>query len=187
MWCLVPVLKALDEAFIDNIFSGKLTLRDLPEELDIPDFKIKDMHPILTTNGLDTDICLPTLQISGTVLASSTMVPFVSYNNGKTAMLAPLNGYIISILVGGSTLRLGDFRPANAAYQPDGNGGFFANPKWAFLQNPISGPGIYPEAVDTAFRNTSDPRYSLEFWDGVVNQSLILKVAMAGQCQLLFL
>lgn len=208
VWLLVPVpkekvLKALDQAFIDNALSKRLTLLDLPEELDAPEFKNGDMHPILTTHGLSADIRLSALQIDGPLLTSSAMIPFVSYNNAKTPMLVPLNGYIggedkntidalrlagvipalVSTLVGGIELRLGNFLPPNAAYQPDGNGGFFANSKWVVVPNPVSGPGVYPEVIDTAFKNTSDPQYSLDFWKGVVNQPVILKGAMTGQCQ----
>jgi hypothetical protein len=74
-------------------------------------------------------ICLSALQIDAPLLASSVMTPFVSYNNAKTPLLAPLTGYIggtnentldalglaglvpalVSTLVGGIELRLGNF------------------------------------------------------------------------------
>ena len=161
------------------------------------------MHPVLTTHGYDANIRLSTLQIDGPLLASSAMIPFVSFNKAKTPLLAPLNGYIgganentlkalglaglvpalVSTLVGGIVLRLGNSLPPNAAYQSDGSGGFFANSKWVVAPNPISGPGVYPEAMDTAFKNASEPRYSFDFWNSVVNQPVILKGVMIGQCQ----
>lgn len=208
VWFIVPVpkekvLKALDQAFVDNALSKRLTLLDLPDELNTPEFSNEDMHPVLTTHGLGADIRMSALQINGPLLDASAMIPFISYNGAKTPLIAPLNGYIggedettldalrlagvvpalVSTLVGGVDLRLGDFLPPNAAYQADGSSGFSANSKWTVLPNPISGPGVYPEAIDTAFRNTSDPRYSFDFWSGVVNQPLILKGAMTGQCQ----
>lgn len=208
MWFLVPVpkekaLKALDQAFIDNGLSKRLTLLDLPAELNTTEYVSGNMHPVLTTHGYDADIRLSALQIDGPLLASSAMIPFMSYNKAKTPLLAPLNGYIggtnentldalglagllpalVSTLVGGIELRLGNFLPPNAAYQSDSNGGFFANSKWVVAPNPVTGPGVYPEAVDTAFKNTSDPRYSFDFWNSVVNQPVILKGVMTGQCQ----
>ncbi|KAF3033998.1 hypothetical protein E8E12_006108 [Didymella heteroderae] len=189
-------MKALDQAFIDNGISKRLTLLELPPELNTTEFVNGNMHPILTTHGYGADIRQSALQINGPLLTSSTMIPF-------KPLLAPLNAYIggedkntldalrlagilpsiVSTLLGGIKLRLGDFFPPNAAYQADGNGGFFANSKWVVLPNPISGPGVYPEAVDTAFKNTSDPRYSFNFWNSLVNQPVILKGAMTGHCQ----
>lgn len=104
------------------------------------------MHPILTTRGYDADIRLCVLQINGLLLASSAIILFVGFDKAKTPLLAPLNGYIggadektidelclagiipafVSTLVFGIKLRLGNISPRNAAYQADGNGGFFA-------------------------------------------------------------
>lgn len=99
MWFLVSVpkemvLKALDQAFIDNGLSKRFTLLDLPAELNTTECATGDMHPVLTAHGYDADIRLSALQIDGPLLASSAMIPFVSYNKAKTPLLAPLNGYI---------------------------------------------------------------------------------------------
>lgn len=203
-WFIVPVPKekvvtALNEAYALDSFFEKLTLLDLPSTLKFPE----GMHPVVTANGLSADIRLSALQISGPLLMSSTVVPFVSYKGSKTPLNAPLNGYIggedqttldklrlagivpavVSTLVGGISLRLGDFLPANAAYQWNGNGLFSANSKWAIVPNPVSGPGVYPEAVDTAFITAPQPRYSIEFLNGVINQPMILSGIMSGMCQ----
>lgn len=103
--------------------------------------------------------------------------------HSKALNLAGLIPALVSTLVEGIELRLGNFLPPNAAYQSDGSGGFFANSKWVVAPNPISGPGVYPEAMDTAFKHTSEPRYSFDFWSRVVNQPVILKGVMIGQCQ----
>ncbi|KAJ8112004.1 hypothetical protein OPT61_g5538 [Boeremia exigua] len=209
-WFLTPVpkqkvLKALEEAYPSNILFKQLTLLDLSSIPGVPsELFAGDMHPILTVGGLNADIRQSALQISGPLLTASTMVPFVSYKNSKTLMNAPLNGYIggenrgtlidrlrlaglipalVSSLVGGIELRVGDFLPANAAYQCDGNGECFENSKWVILPNEISGPGVYPEAVDTAFRERSGSHYPLSFWETVINQPIILKGILAGQCQ----
>ncbi|KAF1357683.1 hypothetical protein EJ07DRAFT_127528 [Lizonia empirigonia] len=204
-WFIIPVPKAkvveaLNEAFILNSFSEELTLLDLPSTVDF----LEGIHPIVATNGLDADICLSALQISGPLLSSSTVVPFVSYKGSKIPLSAPLNSYIggedkttldtlrlagvvpavVSTLVGGTSLRLGDFLPPNAAYQSDGSGLFSANSKWTIARNPISGPGVYVEAVDATFVTAPQPHYSLEFLSSVINQPTILNGAMTGMCQL---
>lgn len=194
------MVEALNEAYFLNSFFEELTLLDLPSTVDFPE----GMHPIVATNGLDADIRLSALQISGPLLSSSTIVPFVSYNGSKTPLSAPLNSYIggedkttldklrlagvvpavVSTLIGGTSLRLGDFLPSNAAYQSDGSGLFSANSKWTIAPNPVSGPGVYVEAVDAAFLTAPQPRYSLDFLSSIINQPTILKGAMTGMCQL---
>lgn len=161
------------------------------------------MHPVLTAQGLSADIRQSALQISGPLLTSSIMVPFVGYKGSKTPLNAPLNGYIggedrttldklrfagvvpaaVSSLIGGYFLRLGDFLPANAAYQSNNNGLLSANSKWTIAANPLTGPGGYVEAVDAAFITTPQPRYPLEILDGIVNQPMVLNGAMTGMCQ----
>lgn len=198
-------MKALNEAFRSNILTKELALLDASSVPGVPEGIFpKNMHPILTVNGLSTDIRMSALQISGPLLTSSSMLPFVSYKGSEKPMLAPLNGYIggqnrgtlidrlrlagvvpalVSSLVDGIALRLGDFLPANAAYECDDNGECHANSKWVFLGNELSGPGVYVEAIEIAFKNTSVPLYSLGFLSDVINQPLILKGVMTGKCQ----
>lgn len=192
-------VKALNEAFALNSLFEELTLLDLPSTIKFPE----GMHPVIATNGLSADIRMSALQISGPLLTSSTVVPFVSYKGSMTPFNAPLNGYIggedkttldklrlagvvpavVSTLVGGILLRLGDFLPANAAYQSNGNGLFSVNSKWTIAPNPVSGPGVCSEAVDAAFVTAPQPRYFLEFLNGVINQPMILNGVMSGMCQ----
>ncbi|KAF9691555.1 hypothetical protein EKO04_010338 [Ascochyta lentis] len=203
-WFIVPVpkekvIQALNERFIFNSFFEKLTLLDLPSSLNFSE----GMHPVLATNGYSADIRMSALQISGPLLISSTIIPFVSYKGGKTPLSAPLNGYIggedkdtldklrlagivpaaVSTLVGGTPLRLGDFLPANAAYQSNGADLFSANSKWTILPNFLSGPGVYAEAVDVAFVTAPKPRYSIEVLNGIIDQPLLLNGIMTGKCQ----
>lgn len=193
----------MNEAF-PTAKAGDLTLLDLSSIPGIPEeLFAQDMHPILTVGGLSSDIRISALQISGPLLSASTMVPFVSYKGSDKPKIAPLNGYIngenrgtlidklrvaglvpalVSSLLGGIELRVGDFLPSNAAYQCDGTGECFTNSKWTILPNEISGPGIYPESVDVAFRSTSEPQYTLNFWESVINQPMILKGILTGKC-----
>ncbi len=208
-WFLVPVprekvQKALIEAYPKTFFSKTPSLLDLSAIPGFPkDLFERGMHPVMTVGGLSADIRLNALQISGPLLTASSVVPFVSYDGGKKPMVASLNGYIggededslidrlnipgllpalVSSLVGGIYLRLGNFLPKDMAYQCT-NGEFFEQSKWVIVANRFSGPGIYIEAVDMAFRSTTNPRYSMEFWESVINQPIILQGLRTGDCQ----
>ncbi|KAH6625884.1 hypothetical protein C7974DRAFT_313084, partial [Boeremia exigua] len=208
-WFLTPVprakvLEALNDAKLFTSLTNPLpttnTLTLLP--ITIPGFP-PDTHPVLSTIGLNDDIRLSALQISGALLTSSTAIPFVSYNGRPTPLLAPLNGYIggpnrgtlldrlrlagvlpalVSSLTGGVALRLGDFAPGDAAYACTAVQ-CSAAAKWVVLPNEVSGPGVYPQALDVAFRTTAAPAYTQDFWADVINQPLLLTGLSAGMCQ----
>ncbi|KZM26885.1 uncharacterized protein EKO05_0011399 [Ascochyta rabiei] len=118
-------------------------LLDLPSALGFP----KGMHPVLATNGLiagDED-ALGRLRLIGVVPA------------------------VVSTLVGGIPLRLGDFPPTNAAYQSNNNGLFSANAKCTIVPDVLSGPGLYPEAVDMTFVTAPTPRYSIKVLNSIID------------------
>lgn len=78
------------------------------------------------------------------------------------------------LLFAGNPVRLGQFQPQNAAYQSAGAGLLSTKVAWAIVPNPISGPGVYPEAFDSTFASTNAPRYSAGTFKHLINQPIIL-------------
>lgn len=79
--------------------------------------------------------------------------------------------------VGGIQTRIGAFLPLNAPFQSYRDGSFGINSKWAQAPNPVSGPGLYSEAIDLKFvsePNQAAPKYSLDMWKSMVNQPFLL-------------
>jgi hypothetical protein len=82
-----------------------------------------------------------------------------------------------SATIGGLLTRIGAFLPLNAPLQTYSDGSFGINSKWAQAPNPVSGPGLYSEAIDLKFvsePNQASPRYSLDMWKTMLNQPLML-------------
>jgi len=199
---VVPVPKsavqqALNEAY--PLLAQKPTLLPLPKSLNFPE----GMHPVLATIGLNNDIRQGALQIDGPLRQSSTTVPFVGTGTSNTPFNAPLITYIggtqdsrdaylagvvpalVSTTVGGIQAAVGGFIPKSAAYQsdgisPDGKQLFSSNAKFALLPNEVSGPGLYPEAVDMSFTSESRPRYTLQQLKNMINQPFILNSPFNG-------
>jgi hypothetical protein len=171
----------------------KPTLLPLPSTLNFPEGK----HPVVVALGINNDIRQSALQIDGPLRQSSTIVPFVGRGTGNTPFNAPLitylggtdaslNSYLaavvpalVSTTVGGVPGAVGGFVPTNDAYQsdgvgPDGKPLFSSASKFVLLPNEVSGPGIYPEAVDQHFSPEARPRYTLQQLKQMINQPFIL-------------
>lgn len=84
------------------------------------------------------------------------------------------------LLFAGNPIRLGQFVPMADAYQSDGNGISSFKVAWTIVPNPISGPGVYPEAYDSTFTTTTSPRYSARTFKALINQPIIVP---SGMCQ----
>lgn len=154
------------------------------------------MHPVLATISTTADIRMSVLQIDGILKSASILAPYVAKDGSDAPVAATLNGYIAGpngplpnglvpavasgLLFGGTPLRLGQFDPKEAAYMSDGAGGNSARAAWALVPNPLSGPGVYPEAVDMAFTTASESRYGANTFKAIISQPLLLP---SGMCQ----
>lgn len=186
---------ALEEAFPLQ----DLSLLDVPatDKTLFPHGFPPDMHPVLATIGLTDDIRMSALQIDGGLKQASVYATYVSQNRNPTPLCASLISYIAGetetlpnglvpavaspLLFAGTPLRLGQFNPKAPAYVSDNGGTRTAQAKWALLSNPLSGPGIYIEAIDMLFRKTeSAKKYTAKTFKTLINQPAILP---SGLCQ----
>lgn len=84
--------------------------------------------------------------------------------------------------LGGTTISLANFVPNTQSYQQISTTPleYIAQIKQVVIPNPISGPGVYPEAVDTDFFVANSPGLPLKLFKQGINQPLILT---NGLCQ----
>lgn len=124
------------------------------------------------------------------------MAPYVAKAGSDAPITATLNQYIAgpngplpqglvpavasSLLFGGTPIRLGQFNPTADAYMSDASGTISSRAAWALVPNPISGPGVYPEAVDFAFKTSSQSKYGAKTIKTLINTPLLLP---SGMCQ----
>ncbi|KAF2027952.1 hypothetical protein EK21DRAFT_114301 [Setomelanomma holmii] len=211
-WVIVPVpsddvQKAVEETTLPQfdapgLLIGKLSLLPVPAEYGIAD----GYHPVLASSGLMTDIRQDKLQLNKPLIGSSLIVPFVGKSGSQTPFNRPIITYLagtgdggeallygavpslVATLLGGILTKAGQFIPNNAAYQrdatlPDGRPIYSRNSKWASVPNPVSGPGVYPEAFDLHFSPEPNPRYSIELFRKAINQPYLLNFPLSGKCQ----
>lgn len=71
--------------------------------------------------------------------------------------------------LGGTTLFIAQFVPNNNAFQQVAGSPneYFAQIKQVVVPNPVSGPGVIPEAVDTDFFTAGSKGYPLKFFKEV--------------------
>lgn len=81
---------------------------------------------------------------------------------------------------GGYKLFVSTFDPDTAPWTPLPNGENSIVTKEILVPNPISGPGVYPSAVDLLFKTTNDPQAKPQLLKELLNQPAILPT---GQCQ----
>ncbi|KAI5360452.1 hypothetical protein Slin14017_G086270 [Septoria linicola] len=191
-WFIVPVPKAAAQSAIDFTYPGYgLSLLNVPNDPSLfPQGFPAGMHPVLVISGRTDDIRISALQIDGALLAGQVYVTYVSKNGSPTPLTAQASQYIAGergplpnglvpavaspLLFAGNVIRLGQFVPQGDAYQADGAGIFSNKVAWVIVPNPLSGPGVYPEAFDATFRTTTTPRYTAKAFKSLVNQPLLL-------------
>lgn len=204
---VVPVPKAkLRQAIREDpkYLLDNLNLLDVPssDASLFPNGFPEGFHPVIASSGFLSDIRLSLLQLDGPLQFNLITVPYVSKGTSTAAVAAPLNGYISgtsaqaleqfaglvpSVASGtafGIDLRFGLFEPRDAAYQADGPNQFSINAKWNTVPNPLSGPGVYIEALDLAFGTTSAPKYTLKALKEMINQPLLTAgpLRLIGDC-----
>lgn len=148
--------------------------------------------------GLSSDIRMSILQITTGLKVGQVYISYVSLNGSPSPLQAQANGYIAgddgplpeglvptiatSVIFGGNPSRLGQFTPDTAPYQSEGGAILSAQAKWALLPNPISGPGVYPEAWDFEFTTlaSSSSKYTAKGFKYLINLPTLLPT---GKCQ----
>jgi hypothetical protein len=154
------------------------------------------MHPVLAIIGLNDDIRMSALQIDGGLMTGAVYATYVSQRGSKSPLSASLDTYIAgqngplpnglvpavasSLLFAGVPIRLGQFVPLGNPYMSDNGGTLSAECKWVIVPNPVSGPGVYPEAVDLQFKSETTSRYTAKTFKTLINQPNVLP---SGQCQ----
>ncbi|EME41159.1 hypothetical protein DOTSEDRAFT_73553 [Dothistroma septosporum NZE10] len=198
-WFIVPIPKAAVLSAIKEKYPLQtLTLLDVPtsDETLFPNGFPAGQHPVMVNIGYTDDIRMTVLQIDGPLLNGDIYATYVSQNGSSAPLQASLNGYIAgpngplpnglvpaaasSALFAGNELRLGQFEPQDAPYQSEGADTLFAQAKWAIVPNSVSGPGVYVEAADFAFKTSTTSRYTQKTFKSLINQPLILP---SGMCQ----
>ncbi|KAI4242443.1 MAG: hypothetical protein L6R40_003997 [Gallowayella cf. fulva] len=158
-----------------------------------------DSHPVVVQTGYQNDIRMANLQIEA-LLGGNIYVPYTDrLKDGKTPFQYPVRNYIggidgqsqayvmalIPSLVGtleGTTIFVATFAPNNDAYAPIASNPneFTAEVKQVIVPNPVSGPGVIPEAFDFDFVTARTSKYTPHTFHALVNQPQILN---NGLCQ----
>ncbi|KAL8631424.1 hypothetical protein Q9189_002846 [Teloschistes chrysophthalmus] len=164
-----------------------------------PDFSDKTLfptgfpagaHPVVVSSGYNNDIRMFFLGI--TALSSAAIyVPYTDrLKDGKTPFNYPVQNFIAGVngqtimglvpaLVGsavGTNIFVAQFAPTDDAYAPIDNSPneFSTRVQQVIVPEPLSGPGIVPEAYDFDFVSTKNPLYTDHTFHALLNQPLIL-------------
>ncbi|KAK4495580.1 hypothetical protein PRZ48_012848 [Zasmidium cellare] len=199
-WFVVPVPKAAALTAVQEAYPLlNVSLLDVPADTTLfPNGFPAGQQPAIVNIGLSSDIRMSALQIDGGLRTGQVYITYVSLNGSPSPLAAQASGYIAgengplpqglvptvatSLLFGGNPARLGEFSPEGPPYQSEGNGILSSQAKWALLPNPISGPGVYPEAFDFEFTHipASSSRYTAKGFKYLINLPQLLPTA---QCQ----
>lgn len=199
-WFIIPVPKPAVQLALREAFPLQaLTLLDVPttDTSLFPNGFPEGMHPVLASIGLNDDIRMSSFQIKGGLKQGSVYATYVSQKGDPTPLSASLAGYIAGengplpnglvpavaspLLFAGTPIRLGEFDPDTPPYMSDAAGTLTTQANWAFFPNPLSGPGVYPVAVDMLFRfKAGAETYTDKTFKALINQPNILP---SGLCQ----
>ncbi|KAL9003725.1 MAG: hypothetical protein Q9188_003429 [Gyalolechia gomerana] len=185
-WFILPVPKAS----VQSIVPYNLITPPFSDNTLFPNGFPANTHPVVVSTGYQNDIRMINLQIPA-LLAGSIYVPYTDrLNDGKTPFNYGVQNYIggvdgkeidgvVPAVVGtgeGTPIFVGRFAPNNDAYAPIASNPneFSAQVKQIILPNPISGPGIIPEAYDFDFFTAMSPLYTAKTFHAIINQPTIL-------------
>jgi hypothetical protein len=171
---------------------AKPQLLDVPPEYNFPN----GTHPFTIVCGSSSDTRQGLLKIDGDYRGCGVFVPFTGTGKSSTAFNTPIISYLaganpendrylavlIPVIVAqffGLRIRIGNFIPRYEAWQYDKTGAdgeqlYSSSCSWAFVPNPLSGPGIYPPAVDMRFGRNTTEVFSRELIKKIINQPYIL-------------
>ncbi|KAL8709860.1 MAG: hypothetical protein Q9220_005476 [cf. Caloplaca sp. 1 TL-2023] len=143
------------------------------------------------------DIRMGNLQIAA-LTGGGVLVPYtdrlrdgknVPFNSAVRNYIGGVNGNSLGGVVpaivgsaGGSTIFTAAFVPDTDAYAPIASNPneFSAEVKQVFIPNPVSGPGVVPEAYDFVFITAKSPLYTAHTFHAMISQPIILT---NGLCQ----
>lgn len=154
-------------------------------------------HPVLVTMTIENDIRMSALQIPTPLLAGSILVPYVDrLGNGATGFQFSVkqfiggydgddvSGYVPALVgsLGGTTISVASFVPDDGPYEAISTSPpeYVAKVKDVIVPNPVSGPGVIEEAIDTDFFAVFSSSYTAHAFHEVISQPLILT---NGLCQ----
>ncbi|KAL8688400.1 MAG: hypothetical protein Q9218_005679 [Villophora microphyllina] len=190
-WFILPVAKASVASLVK------------PYTLITPPFSDKTLfpqgfpagaHPVLVSSGYSNDIRMFFLGITA-LNTGAIIIPYTDrLKDSKTPFNYNVQTYIggvdgqnvmglVPALVGsaeGNNCFVAEFAPDSDAYAPIAPGEFSAEIKQVIVPNPLSGPGIVPEAFDLDFVTATSPLYTEHTFHALINQPLILTNT---QCQ----
>ncbi|KAL9107666.1 MAG: hypothetical protein Q9227_007473 [Pyrenula ochraceoflavens] len=191
-WFILPLPKTV----VQSAVSWPLLSPPLSDQTLFPNGFPSDSHPVLCMSAYMNDIRMSVLQIQN-LFGGGCTIPYVDrLKDGKSAFQASARQWVggangndlmgvVPAEVGtgeGSTLTTAQFVPNNAAYSSISN-----NPntytfqiKPIIVPNPISGPGVILEGVDSTFTSSDSSPYTPHTFHTVINQPLILN---NGLCQ----
>ncbi|KAL8935689.1 MAG: hypothetical protein Q9216_005301 [Gyalolechia sp. 2 TL-2023] len=181
---------AIPKASVQSIVPYPLITPPFADKTLFPKGFPANTHPVVVSTGYQNDIRMMALQIPA-LLAGSIYVPFTDrLKDGKTPFNYGVQNYIggvdgkeiegvVPAVVGtaeGTKIFVGRFAPNNDAYAPIASNPneFTAQVKQIILPNPISGPGIVPEAYDLDFISALAPLYTQKIFRAIINQPTIL-------------
>ncbi|KAL9024319.1 MAG: hypothetical protein Q9196_006601 [Gyalolechia fulgens] len=185
-WFILPVPKAS----VQSIVPYPLITPPFADKTVFPLGFPANTHPVFLSTGYQNDIRMINLQILA-LLAGSIYVPYTDrLRDGKTPFNYGVQNYIggvdgkefegvVPSAVGnaeGTPIFVGRFAPNNDAYAPIASNPdqFVAQVKQIILPNPVSGPGIIPEAFDMTFATAISPLYDAKTFHVIINQPVIL-------------
>ena len=153
--------------------------------------------PVLVYVDYANDIRMSALQLPTALMEGAIIVPWVDrLADRKTPFSFSVKDYIggvdgeditpyVPVIVGsleGTTITVGTFNPNDAAYEEIATSPaeFIAQIKVVLVPNPVSGPEVAEEAVDTDFFTTNTSLYTPHTFHESISQPLILT---NGLCQ----
>ncbi|KAI4200212.1 MAG: hypothetical protein LQ350_004070 [Teloschistes chrysophthalmus] len=188
-WFILPVPKADAESLV-KLSGYSLITPDFSDKTLFPTGFPAGAHPVVVSSGYNNDIRMFFLGI--TALSSAAIyVPYTDrLKDGKTPFNYPVQNFIAGVngqtimglvpaLVGsavGTNIFVAQFAPTDDAYAPIDNSPneFSTRVQQVIVPEPLSGPGIVPEAYDFDFVSTKNPLYTDHTFHALLNQPLIL-------------
>ncbi|KAL8951772.1 MAG: hypothetical protein Q9222_002263 [Ikaeria aurantiellina] len=192
-WFIVPI----DKAKVQQLVQFPLITPPFSDKTLFPTGFPPNTHPVVVATGYMNDIRMGDLQIEA-LTGGSVLVPYtdrlrdgrkIPFNTAVRNYIGGVNGNVLGGVVpsivgtlGGSTIFTATFAPDNDAYAPIASNPneFSAEVKQVIIPNPISGPGVVPEAFDFDFITAKTPLYTARTFHALINQPIILT---NGLCQ----
>lgn len=202
IYCVAFFIVAVPTTAVTEVVPYKLLPLPRNDTTLFPTPFPSDKFPVVVSIYLDSDVRMSDLQLPTALLAGSIIVPFVDrLGDGKSRFLYSVRSYIggidgdslsafIPAIVGtfeGTTLLVSDFNPDSGPYQlASSPGEYTAQVKDVLVPNPVSGPGVTLEGVDTDFFTSQSSPFTTHTFHEVISQPLILNNEMCQRNPIYF-